>query len=111
MNELPNCGSKALTPIISLGEQVLALVFVLENAPVDLPTQKVPLDLIRCDSHLDEHACGLVQLRHSYPQELIYGDYWYMSGINSTMKDALASTGQAVRIIWRRRHYFGHWMQ
>ncbi len=91
------CGSKALTPIISLGEQVLASVFVLENAPVDLPTRKVPLDLIRCDPHLDEHACGLVQLRHSYPKELIYGNYWYMSGINQTMKDALAEIVQRAK--------------
>lgn len=88
------CRSKALTPIISLGEQVLASAFVQQGLSIELPTRKVPLDLIRCDPDLDEHACGLVQLRHSYPKELIYGNYWYMSGINQTMKDALAEVIQ-----------------
>jgi SAM-dependent methyltransferase len=91
------CGSKALTPIINLGEQLLASAFVLNNAPVELPSRKVPLDLIRCDPGLDEKACGLVQLRHSYPKELIYGNYWYMSGINQTMRDALAEITQRAK--------------
>src|SRR5471030_142407 len=88
------CGSRALTPIISLGDQVLASTFVLDDAPVELPPPKVPLDLIRCDPRLDENACGLVQLRHSYPKQLIYGNYWYMSGVNQTMRDALAEITQ-----------------
>jgi hypothetical protein len=39
----------------------------------------------------------LVQLRHSYPKELIYGDYWYQSGVNQTMRDALAEIMQRVK--------------
>lgn len=84
------CGSWALTPIISLGEQFLGSTFVRNDAAVELPTRRVPLDLMRCDPQLDEHACGLVQLRHSYPKQLIYGNYWYMSGVNQTMRDALS---------------------
>ncbi len=83
------CGSRALTPIISLGDQLLASAFVLDGSPAELPSRKVPLDLIRCDPRLDENACGLVQLRHSYPKELIYENYWYVSGVNKTMQDAL----------------------
>src|ERR1041385_7765417 len=91
------CGSRALTPIISLGDQVLASAFARDDTPVELPIQKVPLDLIRCDPKLDENACGLVQLRHSYPKELIYGNYWYRSGINQTMRDALAEIAQRAK--------------
>lgn len=91
------CGSRALTPIISLGDQALASAFVLDDAPVEFPSRKVPLDLIRCDPGLDENACGLVQLRHSYPKELIYENYWYMSGVNQTMRDALTEITQRAR--------------
>lgn len=87
------CGSHALTPIISLGEQLLASAFVLDKS-VELPSRRVPLDLIRCDPQVDERACGLVQLRHSFPKELIYSNYWYMSGVNQTMRDALAEVVQ-----------------
>lgn len=82
------CGSGALTPVINLGDQVLASAFVSGGAAP--PSARVPLDLIRCDPARDSGACGLVQLRHSYPKELIYENYWYMSGVNQTMRDALA---------------------
>lgn len=88
------CGSRALTPIISLGDQALASTFVVDAEPAESLSLKVPLDLIRCDPRLDKNACGLVQLRHSYPKELIYDNYWYMSGVNQTMRDALAEITQ-----------------
>src|SRR4051794_13850688 len=84
------CGSKALTPIIDLGSQALASAFVLGGVTTTLPDRRVPLELVRCDPQLDENACGLVQLRHSFPKDLIYDNYWYMSGVNQTMRDALA---------------------
>lgn len=88
------CGSQALSPVIHLGDQVLASAFALPQASSAQPDRAVPLELVRCDSRLDENACGLVQLRHSFPKELIYGDYWYMSGINATMREALAAIVQ-----------------
>src|SRR5690349_7947862 len=91
------CGSKYLTPIISLGSQALASAFVIAGASTALPEREVPLELVRCDPGLDENACGLVQLRHSYPKELIYGDYWYQSGVNQTMREALADIMQRVK--------------
>jgi hypothetical protein len=84
------CGSKSLTPVISLGQQALASAFVIDGAAAALPDREVPLDLVRCDPRRDENACGLVQLLHSYPKELIYRDYWYKSGVNQTMRNALA---------------------
>jgi len=84
------CGSRSLTPIVDLGEQMLASAFVSETNASRLPTRKVPLELVRCNPQLDENSCGLVQLRHSFPSDLMYADYWYVSGVNQTMRDALA---------------------
>ena len=85
-----SCGSGALTPVISLGDQVLAgnFGFSKELPPV---TRKIPLDLVRCDKERDERACGLVQLRHTVPGDLMYSSYGYRSGINDTMRSHLAA--------------------
>jgi len=83
------CGSKSLTPVVSLGDQFLSGAFAKpEGAP---PVQRrIPLDLVRCDPALDERACGLVQMRHSVPPKVLYQSYWYRSGVNQTMRDNLA---------------------
>jgi NDP-4-keto-2,6-dideoxyhexose 3-C-methyltransferase len=44
---------------------------------------KSSLDLVMCE------FCKLVQLKESAPTSMMYGRYWYRSGINNTMKDAL----------------------
>ena len=87
------CGSKALTPVVSLGDQFLSGAFAKpEGAP---PVQRrVPLDLVRCDPALEERACGLVQMRHSVPPNVLYASYWYRSGVNQTMRDNLAGIAQ-----------------
>jgi SAM-dependent methyltransferase len=38
----------------------------------------------------DEHACGLLQMEHTVPPEVLYSVYWYRSGTNATMRDHLA---------------------
>jgi hypothetical protein len=38
----------------------------------------------------DENACGLLQLEHSVPSEVLYFSYWYRSGTNRTMREHLA---------------------
>src|SRR5277367_6266404 len=91
------CGSNALTPVIDLGAQALASAFVFQGNAAELPDRKVPLELVRCDPQRDENACGLVQLRHSFPKDLIYNNYWYMSGVNQTMRDALADIAQRIK--------------
>lgn len=40
---------------------------------------KAPLILAEC------HDCGLVQLRHTVPLDSMYREYWYRSGLNSSM--------------------------
>lgn len=83
------CGSESLTPIVNLGSQMLATAFQSETNKDRIPTRKVPLELVRCNPELDENACGLVQLRHTFPADLMYAEYWYLSGVNQTMRDAL----------------------
>jgi len=83
------CASKALTPVLSLGDQYIAGAFA---DPKGTPPvqRRIPLDLVRCDPSVDQNACGLVQLRHSVPPNILYRSYWYRSGINQTMRDNLA---------------------
>ncbi|MDX2053226.1 MAG: class I SAM-dependent methyltransferase [Polyangiaceae bacterium] len=78
------CGSSALLPVVSLGEQELASNFVISK---DFPptVRELPLELVRCAPEVDENACGLVQLRHTVPGDLMYSSYGYRSGINQTM--------------------------
>tara|TARA_B110000444_G_scaffold246516_1_gene268153 strand:- start:2482 stop:3747 length:1266 start_codon:yes stop_codon:yes gene_type:complete len=84
------CGSKSLTPVIDLGEQMLASAFVSEENKDCIPFRKVPLELVRCNPEKDENGCGLVQLKHTFPSDIMYTDYWYASGVNQTMRDALS---------------------
>jgi len=52
----------------------------------DAPITKGPLELIWCPN------CGLVQLRHTYAADEMYGDnYGYRSGLNQYMVDHLTS--------------------
>lgn len=82
------CGSEKLTSILSLCEQYLAGYTPKENDPQPF-VEKAPLELIRCNKQLNPEGCGLVQLRHSVPPNMMYERYFYRSGINQTMTDNL----------------------
>lgn len=69
-----------LDSVISLGNQFVS-DFPL---PSDGDGTAAPLDLVLC------RRCRLLQLRHTVPGELMYRNYWYRSGTNQTMRDALA---------------------
>lgn len=69
----------ALDPVLSLGEQYVS-DFVFPQQP-DGP--KAPLELVLC------RKCRLLQLRHTVPGDMMYENYWYRSGTNQTMRDAL----------------------
>jgi NDP-4-keto-2,6-dideoxyhexose 3-C-methyltransferase len=73
------CNS-SLESIFSLGEQYISN-FLTPQQP-DGP--KAPLELVLCS------RCRLLQLRHTVPAEAMYKNYWYRSGTNQTMRDALA---------------------
>jgi hypothetical protein len=55
-----------------------------------MPSQrKINCSLVRCNPQEDENACGLLQMEHSVPPEILYAAYWYRSGTNSTMRNHL----------------------
>jgi len=82
------CGSKALTPVINLGEQYLQGSFV-KPGKATPPTRKISTSLVRCDPMRDEKACGLLQMEYTIPPEVLYSAYWYRSGTNNTMRHHL----------------------
>jgi len=78
------CGNQNLDFILSLGDQSLVNF-------VDSEKQKIltaPLELILCNPK--NNGCGLLQLKHTVPSDVLFKKFWYKSGVNQTMKDALA---------------------
>ena len=49
----------------------------------DNPSPKVPITLVQCVE------CGLMQLQHTVSGDAMYSEYWYQSGLNSSMVTAL----------------------
>ena len=93
------CGSTALTPVINLGDQYLQGSFLKPGKEIP-PMRKIPLSLVRCDPTKDEKACGLLQMEHTVPPEVLYSAYWYRSGTNMTMRDHLQGiVDEAVTIL------------
>lgn len=82
------CGSDSLTPVIDLGEQYLQGSFIKEGKELP-PMRKIPCSLVRCNPIEDENACGLLQMTHSVPPQILYASYWYRSGTNNTMRNHL----------------------
>ena len=82
------CGSPSLTPVIDLGPQYLQGSFVKPGK--EMPShRKINCSLVRCNPQIDENACGLLQMEHSVPPEILYAAYWYRSGTNTTMREHL----------------------
>lgn len=82
------CGSSSLTPVIDLGPQYLQGSFIKPGK--EMPShRKIDCSLVRCNPQIDENACGLLQMEHSVPPEILYAAYWYRSSTNSTMRNHL----------------------
>lgn len=77
------CGNKVLEPILSLGTQYLTN-FISGSHKNNFA---VPLELVLCNK--EKGGCGLVQLKHTVFPNLLYRNFWYKSGINQTMRNAL----------------------
>ena len=78
-----------LERILYLGDQYVSN-FV---NPSDAEGMKAPLDLMICDK------CSLVQLKHTVPGEHLYQNYWYRSGTNQTMQNALADIANRAELL------------
>ena len=82
------CGSSSLKKVIDLGPQYLQGSFVKPGK--EMPSsRKIDCTLVRCNPETDENACGLLQMEHSVPPEILYAAYWYRSGTNNTMRSHL----------------------
>jgi SAM-dependent methyltransferase len=67
-------------PVLSLGTLYVSDF----RNPGDPDGAGAPLEIVLC------RRCCLLQLKHTVPAELLYQNYWYRSGTNQTMRDALA---------------------
>jgi NDP-4-keto-2,6-dideoxyhexose 3-C-methyltransferase len=76
------CGSPDLHPVIDLGSQYIASIFVEDEVPSFLQ-QPYPLEVVRCAA---SDGCGLVQLRHTISPDVLYSNYGYRSGTNEMMR-------------------------
>ena len=77
------CGG-SVEPILSLGDQYVSNF----PAPEQPDGPKAPLELVLCGD------CQLLQLKHTVPGDVMYENYWYRSGTNQTMRNALADIAQ-----------------
>lgn len=76
------CGTGTLRPVLSLGDLCVS-DFVPSPAAA---TVQAPLELVLCKNQ----PCGLLQLKHTAPQELMYArHYWYKSAINPVIVNDL----------------------
>lgn len=77
IKECRSCGSDSFFPILSLGNQYVTNFI---NSK-DEQGEMIPLELVLCGN------CNLLQLKHNTPPQLTWNDqYWYKSGISSTIK-------------------------
>lgn len=75
-----------LEPVLSLGELYVSDF----PSPAQKGGTKAPLELVLC------RTCSLLQLKHTVHAETMYQNYWYRSGTNKTMRDALADISRTV---------------
>jgi len=77
------CQNKNLKHILTLGNQYL--VDFLDNK--EDTNYVAPLELVLCSKK--DNGCGLLQLQHTVPPDLLYRKFWYKSGVNQTIRDDL----------------------
>jgi len=82
INQCRLCKSKNLHSVFDLGKQYIQGSFQKKNFPKPCK-KKIPLKLVLCKS------CGLLQTQHTTNKSILYKNYWYMSKINSTMRNHL----------------------
>lgn len=95
------CGSTSLRKVIDLGPQHLQGSFVKPGDDMP-PLRRISCVLVRCDPTADENACGLLQMEHSVPPEILYSSYWYRSGTNQTMRDHLSGIAKSALQLVRK---------
>lgn len=77
-----DCGGLGFETVLHLGD--LKISTFPDPGATGLPS--APLHLVQCT----RPTCGLVQLAHTVDPDLLFRQYWYLSGINETMRAELA---------------------
>jgi len=85
------CGRAPLTHILSLGELYVS-DFVDEGSG---SSPRAPLELVLCNEK--DGGCGLLQLKHTVSNEVMYRNYWYRSGTNQSMTSELQNIALSCR--------------
>jgi NDP-4-keto-2,6-dideoxyhexose 3-C-methyltransferase len=89
------CGNKKVVPTLDLGIQALTGIFP-KNA--DEYVETGPLELVKCWGETEREVCGLVQLKHSFEPDQLYGlNYGYRSGLNRSMVEHLGTIASKVK--------------
>lgn len=97
------CGSHSLKTVIDLGPQYLQGSFIKPGK--EMPSsRKIDLTLVRCNPEEDENACGLLQMLHSVPSDILYDAYWYRSGTNDTMRNHLKEIVDSLLVTIDKKH-------
>lgn len=87
------CGNTNLVSVLSLGAQALTGVFPQLGESVE----EGPLEMVKCFGEKGESVCGLVQLRHDYQMEKLYGEnYGYRSALNKSMVEHLQGIAEKI---------------
>lgn len=96
------CGSASLVKVIDLGRQYLQGSFVKPGK--EMPsTRQIECTIVRCNPEVDENACGLLQMEHSVPPEILYAAYWYRSGTNNTMRNHLKGIAESIQALINKK--------
>jgi NDP-4-keto-2,6-dideoxyhexose 3-C-methyltransferase len=89
------CGNENLVTILDLGEQYLTGVFPSLAAP---ELGRGPVQLCKCADDGAGRCCGLVQMRHTFAADVMYGaNYGYRSGLNRSMVEHLRRKAEALQ--------------
>ena len=88
------CKANQLVNVLDLGEQYV--IDFVDDVRANSDNFKAPLVLALCTK------CGLVQLKHAVPRDIMYRKYWYRSGVSPLMtralRDVVASAEKAVEL-------------
>lgn len=89
------CGNTDLIPVLDLGLHSLSGIFPKKEDPDPIDA---PLTLLKCNDENNSNVCGLLQLKHNVPGELMYlNNYGYRSGINRTMTNHLKGIADEIK--------------
>lgn len=94
------CGNSLLVKVIDLGKQFLQGSFIKPGKEMP-PTDRIDCSLLWCSQDLNKNACGLLQMEHTVPSEILYDAYWYRSGTNLTMRNHLKEIVHTARNVVR----------